>query len=274
MYAEVAQYFPGELASGLLRAPHSFQQIGMNAVMVILIAVGCWLVYSGIKPGWWIQRWIRTRRLLKLGFSRDDLISNDQFFEKWGQITAAKIPLTISFSEITSHSWSNPPKYGEFKAELEALGFQRSSAFVASPQKWVVEFWLGSDTGLFAKIIDSKQRGVYLEVTVIDSDDSVLSFENTEECGLQHREPDKWTHCGLISASQLVEQALLHRQRDNVKQMNLAECVNAYENAVNEYLAWRRKVGISGIEMRRTFKLYKKRRSLREGIGSESASHK
>jgi hypothetical protein len=50
VYAEVAQYFPGELASSLLRAPHSFQQIGMNAVMVILIAVGCWLVYSGIKP--------------------------------------------------------------------------------------------------------------------------------------------------------------------------------------------------------------------------------
>jgi hypothetical protein len=229
---------------------------------------------AGAIAGRWVQRWIRSRRLLKLGFSRDDLISNEQFFEKWGQITAAKVPLTISFSEITSHSWSNPRKYGEFKAELEALGFQRSSAFVASPQKWVAEFWLCSDAGLFAKIIDSKQRGVYLEVTVIDSDDSVSSFENTEECGLRHREPDKWAHCGLISASQLVEQALLHRQRHSVKQMNLAECVNAYENAVNEYNAWRRKVGISGIEMRRAFELYKKRRSLREDIGVESASHK
>lgn len=50
IYTEVSQFFPGDLASSLLRAPHSFLPIEINALMVILIAVGCWLVYSGIKP--------------------------------------------------------------------------------------------------------------------------------------------------------------------------------------------------------------------------------
>ena len=223
--------------------------------------------------GWWIQKWIRTRRLMKLGFSPDDLISKERFFEKWGQITAAKIPLKISFTEITSHSWSNPAKYEQAKAELEARGFQRSAAFVATPQKWIVEFWLGRESGLFAKIIDSRQRGVYVEVTVVDNDNSLLSFENTEDCGLQHPEIDRWSHRGLISPSQLVEEGLQHRQRSNAKRMNLAECMKAYENAVNEYLAWRRQVGFSGTEMRRSLEAVKRRRSLPKSTG-ESPSQK
>jgi hypothetical protein len=60
-------------------------------------------------------------------------------------------PPKISFSQVTSHSWSNPAKYEQSKAELEARGFQRSAAFVATPQKWIVEFWLGRESGLFAK---------------------------------------------------------------------------------------------------------------------------
>jgi hypothetical protein len=236
-------------------------------VLVILLGAA-----GGIAGGW-IQKGIRARRLMKLGFSPGDLISRERFFEKWGKITTTKIPPKISFSEITSHSWSNLEKYEQSKAELEACGFQRGAAFVAAPQKWIVEFWLCRDSGLFAKIIDSRQCGVYVEVTVIDNDNSLLSFENTENCGLQHPEIDRWSHRGLISPSQLVEEGLQHRQRSNEKRMNLAECMKAYENAVNEYLAWRRQVGISGPEMRRTFELSKQRRSLRKGSG-ESRSHK
>jgi hypothetical protein len=250
-----------------------FSDLGAQPNYLLPVLFGLLGAAAGGIAARWIQKWIRTRRLMKLGFSPDDLRSRERFFEKWGQITAAKVPLKISFNEIASHCWSDTPKYEQSKAELESLGFQRSGTFVASPQKWIAEFWLGNEAGLFAKIIDSRQRGVYVEVTVMDSEDSFLSFENTEECGLQHRERDRWTHCGPISPSQLVEEAYQHRKGHGVKQMTLTECVNAYENAVNEHLAWRRKVGFSGIEMRRTFELSKKRRLLRAGTPVET-SHK
>ena len=39
-------------AANLLKADNQGEQIGMNTVMVALIVLGCWLVYSGIKPMW------------------------------------------------------------------------------------------------------------------------------------------------------------------------------------------------------------------------------
>jgi len=223
------------------------------------------LVVVGGAAGYWIEKQIRLqirrRRLLKQGFSPADLISKERFFKKLGEITVAKIPQRISFGEVALHSWSEPAKYEQSKAAFESLGFQRSSMFVASPQEWVVEFWLSPWPQLWAKIIDSSERGVYSEVSVTNADGSTNSFENTEECGLQHREPDKWVHCGLIAPAQLVEKALQEWPVGNGEPMKLAECVSAYEQSVNEYLAWRRSVGISADEMKQTYELQQKRRS-------------
>jgi hypothetical protein len=133
--------------------------------------------------------------------------------------------------------------------------------YVASPQEWVVEFWLGPRPQLWAKIIDSRERGVYSEVSVTNAGGSTSSFENTEECGLQHGEPDRWVHCGPIAPAQLVERAVRECPANNGEPMKLTECVSAYEKSVNEYLAWRRSVGISADEMKRTYELQKKRRS-------------
>lgn len=94
-----------------------------------------------------------------------------------------------------------------------------------------------------------------------NADGSTNSFENTEECGLQHRELDKWVHCGLIAPAQLVERALRECPANGGEPMKLAECVIAYEQSVNEYLVWRRSAGISADEVARTYELRKKRRS-------------
>jgi hypothetical protein len=212
---------------------------------------------------WWIQSLVRRRRLRKLGFNADDLRSKEGIFKRLGEITVAKIPQKISFNEIPLHSWSEPSKYEQARAAFEALGFQRNSAFVASPQKWVVEFWLSGEPALFATIVDSEGRGVYSEVTVVNGDGSVVSVQNTADCGLQHSEPDRWIHCGLIAPDQLVERALRDRQPTDVGQMNLTECVGVYERAVNEHLVWRRGVGISADEMKKAFERIMRRRSLR-----------
>lgn len=212
----------------------------------------------GAVAGWWIQKQIRRRRLMKLGFSADDLRTKEQFFKKLGEITVAKIPQNISLKEIASHSWSKPTKYEQSKAALEELGFKRAGTFVGSPQAWVVEFWLSSERGLFAKINDSTGCGVYSEVTVLNRDGLLVSFENTEECGLKHREPNTWVHCGLVTPAQLIERALPQRQ-PNAKQLNLGECVSAYEKSINENLAWRHSVGITATEAREAFKRRKKR---------------
>ena len=226
------------------------------AVPAVLVVLGA---------GYWIEKQIRLqirrRQLMKQGFSPSDLTSKERFFKKLGEITVANIPQRIFFNEVTSHLWSEPAKYAESRAAFESLGFQRSSTFVASPQEWVVEFWLGPQPQVWAKIIDSSERGVYSEVSVTNADGSTASFENTEECGLQHREQDKWVHCGLVAPAQLVERALRERPAENGEPMTLAECVSAYEHSVNEYLAWRRSVGISADEMKGTFELQKKRRS-------------
>jgi hypothetical protein len=202
----------------------------------------------GAIVGWWVEKQIRKQirrmRWKKLGFSADDLKSKERFFKRYGEVCVARMPQKISFQEVSSHSWSKPSKYEQSKEAFQSLGFQRTVTFVASPQKWVAEFWLSSQAGIFAKIIDSKDRGVYSEVTVM-KDGIANSFENTEECGLNHREPDRWVHRGLITPAELVQIALHDKQSNDAKQMDLAECVSIYENSVNEYLDWRRSVGIT-----------------------------
>lgn len=201
---------------------------------------------------WWIQSQIQ-RRLFK---------KREQVFKRIGESVLTKIPQKISFKKITAHSWSKPSKYEESKAAFESLGFSRTQTFVASPQEWVVEFWLSSKPGLFAKIIDSKSRGVYSEVTVMNRDGVAVCYENTEECELKHREPNAWVHCGLITPVQLVERALQHSQPNDGMQMTLADCVDADERSVNEYLAWKRSVGISAAEVKQILERVKKRRSI------------
>ena len=39
-------------ARNLLKASNDAQQFGMNIAAVVIILVGCWLVYSGGKPLW------------------------------------------------------------------------------------------------------------------------------------------------------------------------------------------------------------------------------
>jgi len=39
-------------APNLLKAANSGEQIVMNITGVAIVAVGCWLIYSGIKPLW------------------------------------------------------------------------------------------------------------------------------------------------------------------------------------------------------------------------------
>jgi hypothetical protein len=42
------------------------------------------------------------------------------------------------------------------------------------------------------------------------------------------------SHCGSMTPGGLVERAMRDRQRNHVKPLHLAECVSAYEQAVNE----------------------------------------
>ena len=37
-------------SAGLLKASNAGEQVGMYIAMIAIIALGCWLVYSGIKP--------------------------------------------------------------------------------------------------------------------------------------------------------------------------------------------------------------------------------
>jgi len=257
----------------VLSANACLQQLHFDAILSHMFD-GVWtlshLAYlavfgtCGALVGWrvekQIRKQIRRRRLKKLGFGAGDLKSKELFFKKYGEICVAKIPQKISFQEITVHSWSELPKYEQSTAAFESLGFQRTRTFVASPQEWVAEFWLSSQSGIFAKVIDSKKQGVYSEVTVINRDGDAESFENTDECGLKHREPDRWVHCGLITPAQLVETAL-HRSQPNDTTPNLAECVSVYEKSVNEYLAWRRSAGISADEAKKVIERVNRKQS-------------
>ena len=199
---------------------------------------------------WLIQQQIHKRRLRR----------RERFLRRLNESVLAKIPQRISFEEITAHAWSKPSSYEESKAAFESLGFRQTRAFVASPQEWVVEFWLSDRPGLYAKIVDLKKRGVHSEVTVINRDGVSVSFENTEECVLKHGGPQRWVHCGLIAPAQLLERALQHSQPNSALPMDLAECLNADEQSVNEHLAWRRSVGISEDEVKQVIEHMKRQR--------------
>ena len=93
---------------------------------------------------------------------------------------------------------------------------------------------------------------------VINHDGSIIAFEDTEECGLQHRQPDRWPHCGLVAPSELLEKALRERHLAEVEPLDAITCVRAYEQAFNEDLGWRRTTGISIEEMRNVLTQMKK----------------
>lgn len=50
IFIEVKNYI--HPAANLLKANSPGEQAAMNGTMVALIVLGCWLVYSGVKPVW------------------------------------------------------------------------------------------------------------------------------------------------------------------------------------------------------------------------------
>ena len=211
--------------------------------VIVLALLGAAIVF------WWLERRSRTRRMMELGFSKDDLRSREKVLKRFGEILLAKVPEKISLKEVNSHPWSNASRYKKERTALEALGFRQGSVFMATPLKWVAEFWLCDKPGLAARIIDSIERGVYCEVSITNRDGSRFSFENTENCGLRHREPEKSVHCGPVPAAALVENAFRVGQPNEIKPFELAEAVREYEGFVNEYLVWRRTVGFDPDEV-------------------------
>jgi hypothetical protein len=205
---------------------------------------------------------LRSRRLLKLGFTIADLWTKERFFKKWAEIAVQQLPDKISLTPSDSYLWSEASEYENAAAALEKLGLERCPVFIASPQKWIVEFWLCKEEGIFAAILDSGPCGVHTEFMVSYADGSTVSFENTEECGRQHLETHNWIHCGRVRPDQLRARVLKERQPHHVGQMRLVECVQAYERAINESLAWRRKVGFSPAEMKRTRERLRRKRVL------------
>lgn len=216
----------------------------------------------GAAAGAAIQVLARRRRLRRLGFTSADLSSRETFFKKWAEITVQKMPEKISFTRVDSDSWSEASEYARARAALEKLGLERNPVFMADPQKWALEFWLGKDDGIFAAIVDSPPCGIHTEFTVSYKDGSTVSFENTEDCGRRHLDNHNWIHCGTVGPDQLLERALKERQPDHVGKMSLHDCVQAYERATNESLAWRRKVGFSPEEMKHTYERLRRKRSL------------
>jgi hypothetical protein len=180
----------------------------------------------------------------------------------------SKLPENISLVEITSSEWSEQAKYELLRSALQDLGFRKSSSFRGVPQKWIMEFWLSSEPGIFATIFDphSKDRGVHSGVGVIKRDGSIIVFENTEECGLQHRQPDRWPHCGLVEPSALLERALRERHLGDADVLDVLTCVRVYEQAVNEDLEWRRKNGFSIEEIRNVLARMKKKGLLAKSL--------
>jgi hypothetical protein len=216
----------------------------------------------GAVTGIAVHTFVRRRRLRELGFTSADLSSRDAFFKKWAEIAVQKMPEKISFTQIDSYVWSNGSEYTNARSALEKLGLQRSPLFLASPQKWVVEFWLSKEDGFFGAILDSPPCGIHTEFMVSYNDGSTVSFENTDECGRRHLENHNWLHCGTVGPDQLLQRVLRERRPHHVGQMSLSDSVQAYERAINESLAWRRKVGFTPAEMKHTYERQRRTRSV------------
>jgi len=216
----------------------------------------------GAGAGLVIHGLVRARRLRKLGFTTREMVSKEDFYRKLAKITVEKLPQEVSFKPIDSHAWSKDSEYARASAALEGLGFERQSVFLASPQKWVVEIWLSKNDGLFAAILDCSPGGVHTEVVVEYKDGSTVSFENTSECGQQHLKNYNWIHCGSITPDKLLHRALQDRRPDHIGHMQLADCLRAYERAVNENLSWRRRIGYTPDEIKRLHERARRARSL------------
>jgi hypothetical protein len=209
----------------------------------------------GSAVGWWIQKWVVERRIKRHG------INSERFLRKLAENITAKLPERISLVEVASPAaWSKPVKYELLANALQQLCFRRSGVFRGTPQKWIVEFWLSSEPGIFATIFDrhSKNEGIHSAVGIMNRDGSIIVFENTEECGLQHRQPDRWPHCGLVAPNELLERALRERHLGDAEPLDAVTCVRVYEEAVNQDLGWRRTKGISIEEMKNVLARMKK----------------
>jgi len=209
---------------------------------------------------------LRRRHLRKLGFTADDLSSKENFYRRLGEITVQRMPRKISLIASDNHPWSKKGEYARSAAALERLGFERNSVFAASPQKWVAEVWLSKEEGLFAVILDQPPLGIHTNVVVEYKDGSTVSFENTDECGRRHLENHNWIHCGPIMLDDLLQRALRDRHGDYVGQMQLRDCIRAYERALNENLAWRQKIGFTADEIKQSQERARRYQSLQRKL--------
>jgi hypothetical protein len=126
--------------------------------------------------------------------------------------------------------------------------------------KLVGQFWAKPDCCFSAAILDSSIGGVHSEIMVAYDDGSTVSFENTPDCGFRHSDRNSWIHCGAVSTEELVALARGDQQQKSLNVVPPIDGIRAYEQAVNESLAWRRNLGYSAEEMRRMREYARKRK--------------
>ena len=117
-----------------------------NLTVPLLLAV------IGAVVGWWIENLIVQRRIKKHG------LYSERLLRKLAENVRAKLPEKISLIEVTPCAWSDPVKYELLASALQQLGFRRSGVFRGTPQKWIVEFWLSTEPGIFATIFDRHSK--------------------------------------------------------------------------------------------------------------------
>jgi hypothetical protein len=186
-------------------------------------------------------------RVFALLFVREAVI---KAAEDVGQRALAQQADRIHLSKRGPQAWKRPDEAGALTLPLLENGFSEVGTYAIDEMPGLLVRLLTDERhGLLGIVYEHPRTPHWVELVTRYTDGSVATFTTVRPTGLSPRPKHKTVHAPGLDAGALLHRALGERPAGSFAPVNPATAVQQFEDSYAEYMAWRKRQGISAQEV-------------------------
>lgn len=159
-------------------------------------------------------------------------------------------PDAITLTPQTTRVWDDDPSWSVALTTLRELGFQDAGVFSVAPHEGVqVRILAQPHDGFTANLYEHTKAGRWVELVTHFTDGTYASWSTMTPTGLAAREDCVRVQDPKAKLSDLYRRALQGRPAKTSEPVSVASAARDFERHYAEDMAWRKRKGISRVEM-------------------------
>jgi hypothetical protein len=186
-------------------------------------------------------------RIFALLFLRTALI---KAAEDVGQRALNQQPDHIHLSSRGPRAWSQPDAAGALATPLLENGFADAGTYAVDPLPGLlVRLLVDERNGMLGVVYEHPRVPHWAELVTRYADGRIATFTTSRPTGLSPRPGTTTVHAPGLDSGALLHRALQERPSNPTARVSAASAVKMFEDGYAEYMAWRRREGVSAKEV-------------------------